>query len=413
MSSPKKPLRPRRAVSAAAIGRNGERKTIFFGPVECYRGEWKNDKRHGRGHHTYPDKRIYDGEWENDKRHGQGALFAPDGSLIYDGGWREGRPHGLGVLERRDGSVYVGQWVDGEREGYGVYRAPPPERASVTEFASADAEGRLIGRWFRGRWSHGLAHGDGSLVEPDGTTFRGQFVHGKRTGVGVVAFVSAGRQIIGCWEDDKLVAGVCTPILQADYDRVVSIWTGQPGYEWPGAQAALGPLDPAHAIDTPTSAELEEEQNALRNGCAAAATAAANGAYYPEVGQFEAAFRALSSPRNPATEWGPPERSPQTPPLLGIIPRGLPMDEVGTQLVLLPRPPVAELPALTSTYPDDLVEFVSERFGKDQAELIASLLAKNSLGRGRGQKDEAARQQPPRERTRFKGPRIVRKKFAV
>jgi hypothetical protein len=35
-----------------------------------YRGELKNNKRHGLGVIVYRKARIYEGQWENDTRHG-------------------------------------------------------------------------------------------------------------------------------------------------------------------------------------------------------------------------------------------------------------------------------------------------------------------------------------------------------
>ena len=30
---------------------------------ETYEGEWKDDKRHGKGHNVYPDGKIKTGKW--------------------------------------------------------------------------------------------------------------------------------------------------------------------------------------------------------------------------------------------------------------------------------------------------------------------------------------------------------------
>jgi len=60
-------------------------------PLSCLAGEWKEDKRHGKGTVTY---------------RGQ------DGSIVekFEGDWYEGKMHGHGRYVYADGGVYQGQW---------------------------------------------------------------------------------------------------------------------------------------------------------------------------------------------------------------------------------------------------------------------------------------------------------------
>jgi hypothetical protein len=34
-----------------------------------YQGEWKDDKKHGKGKYTYASGNVYEGEWKDDKKH--------------------------------------------------------------------------------------------------------------------------------------------------------------------------------------------------------------------------------------------------------------------------------------------------------------------------------------------------------
>nr|CEL73338.1 TPA: Junctophilin-3 [Toxoplasma gondii VEG] len=45
------------------------------GNVACYRGEWKDNKRHGFGIQTYLDGSTYEGQWREDRRHGHGIMW--------------------------------------------------------------------------------------------------------------------------------------------------------------------------------------------------------------------------------------------------------------------------------------------------------------------------------------------------
>lgn len=69
-----------------------------------YEGEWKKDKRHGRGTGIMADGRRYDGEWEEDMRSGFGIFRWPttcnrNGGDSYAGYWKDSKRHGPGTLK--------------------------------------------------------------------------------------------------------------------------------------------------------------------------------------------------------------------------------------------------------------------------------------------------------------------------
>ena len=51
-----------------------------------YTGEWKNDKREGKGIMEYENGNIYDGEWKNDLKEGKGIMKYNNGDE-YNGNW--------------------------------------------------------------------------------------------------------------------------------------------------------------------------------------------------------------------------------------------------------------------------------------------------------------------------------------
>lgn len=97
------------------------KKTYADGSV--YEGEWKADKKEGRGKYTYAGKYtygkytygdVYDGEWKADKQEGRGKLTLADGD-VYEGEWKAGEKEGRGKLTWADGSIHHdGQWRDDE-----------------------------------------------------------------------------------------------------------------------------------------------------------------------------------------------------------------------------------------------------------------------------------------------------------
>lgn len=55
--------------------------------IETYKGEWKNDKRHGYGIIEDADGFSYIGEWSENMRHGLGVATYPDGTKL-EGEWK-------------------------------------------------------------------------------------------------------------------------------------------------------------------------------------------------------------------------------------------------------------------------------------------------------------------------------------
>ena len=64
--------------------------------------------------------KIYEGEFKNDKRHGKGIEYLRNGSIEYEGDWKDGKRHGKGIEYRKHPLVYYeGDWKDGEHDGKG------------------------------------------------------------------------------------------------------------------------------------------------------------------------------------------------------------------------------------------------------------------------------------------------------
>ena len=82
-----------------------------------YVGEWKDDKQHGQGTHTWAGGEKYVGEWKDGKRHGQGTNTWADGDK-YVGEWKDGEKHGQGTYTFVGGAKYVGEFKGGEKPAF-------------------------------------------------------------------------------------------------------------------------------------------------------------------------------------------------------------------------------------------------------------------------------------------------------
>lgn len=100
---------------------------------EVYEGQWKEDRRCGKGATRFQNGDLYEGEYQEDKREGMGELICKNGGR-YKGEFKEDKPVGeievmaeeekgerqmsvvsyepekekIFKIERGDGSVYEG-----------------------------------------------------------------------------------------------------------------------------------------------------------------------------------------------------------------------------------------------------------------------------------------------------------------
>ena len=131
--------------------------TLTYAQGGEYAGGWINDLRHGQGKFTYSDGGIYDGQWANDMREGQGTNTWANGNR-YAGTWKHNRMHGQGTMTYKNGGKYSGQWSEGKRNGQGTNEWPDGER-------------------YEGAWRSDKKHGPGTLFKSDGTQQGGSWAN--------------------------------------------------------------------------------------------------------------------------------------------------------------------------------------------------------------------------------------------
>ena len=78
-----------------------------------YVGEWRDDKQHGQGTHTFADGDKYVGEFRNGRYNGHFTVTYTDGDK-YVGEFRDNKKHGQGTYTHADGRVKEGIFKDGK-----------------------------------------------------------------------------------------------------------------------------------------------------------------------------------------------------------------------------------------------------------------------------------------------------------
>lgn len=88
-----------------------------------YEGNWKRDKKDGKGIYKHADGSVYDGDWKKDKMHGYG-LYTFATKERYEGQFKSGNMHGKGVFIFKNGDQIQGNWVDDREEGIFIRTTP-------------------------------------------------------------------------------------------------------------------------------------------------------------------------------------------------------------------------------------------------------------------------------------------------
>ncbi|KAG1714534.1 Alsin [Nymphon striatum] len=168
-----------------------------------YTGMWLCGKLHGEGELEWPNRKKYVGKFKQNLQHGHGILTIPSDMgdscfTVYEGEWKNGQLNGLGTVKYPNGDIYEGYFKDGMRDGHGVLKKG--------QFLSTAAS-VYIGQWtdncrhgygvnddvmagekYLGWWENDGHHGNGVVVTIDGVYYEGSFYQNKMQGYGLVIF---------------------------------------------------------------------------------------------------------------------------------------------------------------------------------------------------------------------------------
>ena len=84
-------------------------------------GNWKKDKRHGKGELYFEKGCKFIGEFRRGKFEGLGKLISRDKTRYYKGFWKDGKMDGVGEYMYGDGTMYSGEFENNQKHGFGVF----------------------------------------------------------------------------------------------------------------------------------------------------------------------------------------------------------------------------------------------------------------------------------------------------
>ena len=95
--------------------------TMYYNNGDKYEGFWENDRMEGKGTMYYNNGDIYEGEWEKDIMNGRGIYFYHNNIEFdkYEGEFNNGDMEGDGTLYYTNGDIFVGYFFKNNKIGEG------------------------------------------------------------------------------------------------------------------------------------------------------------------------------------------------------------------------------------------------------------------------------------------------------
>ena len=156
-----------------------------------YIGELRGGKQHGYGTYKwiagFRKGNRYEGYFLDGKRNGRGVYTWSSGNR-YEGYFLDGKRNGRGVYTWQDGTRYEGDFVDGKLNGRGVYTWSSGNRYEGY-FLDGKRNGRGVYTWqdgtrYEGQFRDGKQHGYGTVTYHDGGSYKGSMVQQQTTWTG-------------------------------------------------------------------------------------------------------------------------------------------------------------------------------------------------------------------------------------
>ena len=158
-------------------------------PNGTYKGYILNDKREKSGIMIFNNGAKYEGQWKNDKKHGKGVFTSShyfdcknNVGMKYEGEFKEDKFEGFGITLYTNGDKYEGEWKNNKQYGKGI----------VTYFN---------GEKYEGDWREGMFDGIGTFFLKNGERFEGRFKDNKYNGYGKYFYIN-GDWLEGIFKND-------------------------------------------------------------------------------------------------------------------------------------------------------------------------------------------------------------------
>lgn len=145
----------------------------FVSSAFRYKGEFRDNKKQGKGTYTWANGNVYEGDFVDDEPFGRGKFVFATGDR-YEGSYSKGAFNGRGVSTAKNGDKTDGYFVNGRAVGSAIYT-----------FSSGDK--------FEGEMVNGVMSGRGKFTAKGGDSWEATFVNNLAERTGVYFFSNGDR----------------------------------------------------------------------------------------------------------------------------------------------------------------------------------------------------------------------------
>lgn len=155
--------------------------------LNVYQGDVNlENQKHGLGK-MYTIKGVLFGTWRNDDFTGWCIQSQRNGSILA-GKYVSGSVNGKGILKNTRGDMYVGDFVNNQRHGYGKLNSKAIDYEGEFKNNKLDGKGKIIfknkGHSYIGEFKNNEIFGQGVFKWKNGDIYQGELFNGQRSGKG-------------------------------------------------------------------------------------------------------------------------------------------------------------------------------------------------------------------------------------
>lgn len=129
-------------------------------------------------------------------------------SVIYEGQWKNGVNEGKGKIIYKNGDTYEGEFKAGMRDGQGKYSVKSGTIVTGTYEKNNLVNGTMLltnGFKYEGSFLNDEFSGKGKAISPEGEVYDGDWLKGKRNGLGEYRDKLGKLIYSGSWKDDVML----------------------------------------------------------------------------------------------------------------------------------------------------------------------------------------------------------------
>ena len=175
----------------------------------------------GQGTATYDNGDIYQGEYIDGKRQGNGIYRYEKTKHVYEGEWYENVKQGIGKMDYFNIGTYHGYWENGRRHGEGVFTYKNGDvysgwwrygqKEGYGTYLFKETNMKMVGEFVKGKLT------SGKWIYPNGVYWQGSFENNKPAGKGTWFFKN-GNTLDGTFEQKPKVKGEDEPESEVEED---------------------------------------------------------------------------------------------------------------------------------------------------------------------------------------------------